>query len=458
MASAGVTAAYAEPAPGPDLPAALIAALDRDLHIDAERYLARAESAQRLADFETTARLAYPMTLAGVWMDGDIPVVGLADGTSREQAGRTAERAGFTVRRVTDSAATLHKRRDAVTRWAATQPAAIAASILDGGIDYAGNAVTVRAVGHPTLPAELGPVRVLAAGQSVRGPLRVPVESPSTPVLAATTAGGEMSGGQAYWFPMGGGYKGGCSLGFNGTDAQGNTVFVTAGHCDPMRNDPGRDSEEQRRVYRDITRGPDGKAELGTAFGHFATSNLGPYDYGIVRVHDQFAANFQNNLVSAETKSFPTEPGQAGAPGSGGGSNLALPSGSGEGATAARTAVTATAPAPVHIDGVASPVIGAPVCKSGMTTGYTCGTITAVDRVGTETDGKTTNTFEGFFIAQLCAYHGDSGGSVITGTKALGMSASGRQGDGYCAADGTLNVQPIGRVLTDNPGLRIRTS
>ncbi|MFE4459182.1 Ig-like domain repeat protein, partial [Nocardia tengchongensis] len=199
---------------------------------------------------------------------------------------------------------------------------------------------------------------------------------------------------------MGGqGYRSGetaedpCSLGFNATDGGGNAVNITAGHCNVNRGDG-------TRVYK-------GGKYLG-AFGKTVTNG---FDYGLINIDREAAPRFKNNYIDTY-----------------GGD-------------------------PLRITGTADPVVGAPVCKSGEITGYTCGKITAVGvPMNSGAHGAwVPNTFE----ATVCAIPGDSGGPYMTGTQALGLAVGGAW---ECDKSTKSYAQPIKSVLADNPGLKIRTN
>ena len=67
------------------------------------------------------------------------------------------------------------------------------------------------------------------------------------------------------------------------------------------------------------------------------------------------------------------------------------------------------------------PPVGATVCKSGRTTGYTCGTITALNQSVTYTGGIVVS---GLVRHNACVEGGDSGGANISaGAYALGMTS-----------------------------------
>ncbi|MGW6375952.1 Ig-like domain repeat protein [Rhodococcus sp. NPDC055112] len=196
---------------------------------------------------------------------------------------------------------------------------------------------------------------------------------------------------------MGGeGYRSGetdsdpCSFGFNGTDGDGNAVSITAGHCDQHRENAGGWRATKVR-------------KAGTYVGEFAKAlyGNGP-DYGWIKIDGSVARRFQNNLVSTH-----------------GGD-------------------------PVRITGTADAVIGAPACKSGETTGWTCGPITAVDPRG--------------FTAKVCVIPGDSGGAIVSGTKAIGITTGTNAWECEGVPNKELYGTPINMILAANPGLKVRTN
>lgn len=449
----------AEPAPGAEVkvPRVLAAAVARDLGIEADQYLERAEMAQRLAAFQPRGRTAYRDVYAGIRMDGDRAIVALADGPGRDAARQAAEQAGFTVEQVEHSEEALWQRRDALVRWIGAQPADIARTMLGDGIDVARNTVVLHATEAPQLPPEIGEIEIVTVAAPQSGPAP---ESPDARPLVIAAPGADYIGGRAYALTTRNG-SALCSLGFNATDAEGNTAFVTAAHCDPHQIDGEPNASETAKVY-DYSDGAKGE-ELG----YFTLTNHGPRDYALVRIHDAHAPRFQNNLVGSETRPLPGPHGvpapepQRPASGSDQGSADLLPAGSAGQPVRGEDSATPLAVAasdPIRIDGTASPVLGAPACKSGAMTGLTCGTVTAIGRDLDSTDGKKMGPrFEGHFQIDACGIRGDSGGSVITGTKALGITSTAAPAS-HCEPGNYVNAQPIDIMLKEVLGLKVRTS
>ncbi|MBD8078773.1 RICIN domain-containing protein [Cellulosimicrobium arenosum] len=104
----------------------------------------------------------------------------------------------------------------------------------------------------------------------------------------------------------------------------------------------------------------------------------------------------------------------------------------------------------VAVAGSAEQAIGASVCRSGRTTGWRCGVIEQKNVSVNYGEGDTV----GLTIGTACAEGGDSGGSVISGNQAQGIT-SGRIGD--CSSGGKFIYQPL-RPALDAYGLSLVTT
>ncbi|MFD6177799.1 MULTISPECIES: S1 family peptidase [unclassified Isoptericola] len=99
----------------------------------------------------------------------------------------------------------------------------------------------------------------------------------------------------------------------------------------------------------------------------------------------------------------------------------------------------------------ATPVsVGAQVCRSGSTTGWHCGTVTALNSSVTYPEG----TITGLIQTTVCAEPGDSGGSLLAGNQAQGVTSG---GSGNCSSGGQTFFQPVGEILAAY-GLTLVTS
>ncbi|WP_040820474.1 S1 family peptidase [Nocardia jiangxiensis] len=179
-----------------------------------------------------------------------------------------------------------------------------------------------------------------------------------------------------------------CSWAFNVIAADGTPAALTAGHCNEsvLAGRPISPDQQTFPWQNDHVTGP--------ATGSFEKSVVdGIRDYSIVRISPAARNSFRNNLVR----------GPIGGPA-------------------------------IRITGVGIPVSGAPVCKSGSTTGFTCGVITAVDQPDPQRPPIR-------FKHTALALPGDSGGALISGTLAMGI-----------ISDGGIYSDPS-RFPTDRPGV-----
>nr|MDT0663237.1 ricin-type beta-trefoil lectin domain protein [Micromonospora sp. DSM 115978] len=85
--------------------------------------------------------------------------------------------------------------------------------------------------------------------------------------------------------------------------------------------------------------------------------------------------------------------------------------------------------------------IGASVCRSGRTTGWRCGAITAKN-VTVNYSGQ---LVYGLVSSSACAQPGDSGGAFLAGNQAQGVTSG---AGGTCATGGTTVYQPVNEILS----------
>lgn len=401
--------AHAEPAapPATELPPELVTAIQRDLGLSPEQYLAKADAGQKLVAFANELRGKFPETFAGAWLDpAGTPLIGLAPGPDSGDARKAAEAAGYAVKDLPRSERALGDQLTKAQEWISTLPQPLAGLVGGAVVDVVNNNVVLRVadtanVGGIELPDFLtDAVVALSPALGSVAPVTDNGGAPADAMLGGDSYAAENSAGAFR-----------CSLGFNGTDRDGKTVNISAGHCDPSRGASGT------TVFQ-----MPGGGEFGPRLGTFARTNLQGHDFSIIRIDDAAAYRFQNNLVRV--------PGHS----------------------------------PLRISGTADPVVGAPVCKSGLTTGFTCGTVNAVNlRVAVGS-----RTLENGFSANICALQGDSGGTIVTGDRALGISSASNVGDmQHCAIAAVVTTvlgdspqlfaTPINAILADNPGLKVRT-
>ncbi|MBM4692570.1 protease [Rhodococcus hoagii] len=419
-----VAPAVAQAAPGPDtsgvsdqaahLPIQLIDALQRDLQLTPGQYLERSEAAQKLAEFAAMAGVEFPDAFGGTWLDtAGVPVVGVAgpDGAALRDA---AAQAGFTPQEVARSAQRLDADHTALTNWIATLPPEIANLVNGVSVDIAANTVVLRTENAAEPLLDLLPPGLREAARVVLGPALGSLEPAPTGLQTAYFSTDALLGGDSYEARSGGnGLR--CSLGFNAVDQAGAPVNISAGHCDPSPASAGTPSASVANTMVGGLTGP--------TVGTFEKTVLRGMDYSIIRPNRTSASLLANNMVRVPNAEA------------------------------------------LRITGTANPVVGAPVCKAGSTTGFNCGVVTNVGRSITVGDRVIDNGFD----TDICALRGDSGGPVVTGTQALGISsASNLAAVATCDATAVqqatggmgpmLSATPINSILGANPGLAVRTS
>ncbi|SFQ30579.1 streptogrisin C [Amycolatopsis arida] len=99
----------------------------------------------------------------------------------------------------------------------------------------------------------------------------------------------------------------------------------------------------------------------------------------------------------------------------------------------------------VQVRGATEAPVNASVCRSGSTTGWHCGRITARNATVTYPQGRVS----GLIRTTVCAEPGDSGGSLVTADRnnahAQGVTSG---GSGNCRSGGTTYFQPVGEILS----------
>lgn len=210
-----------------------------------------------------------------------------------------------------------------------------------------------------------------------------------------------------------------CSFGFNAVDADGSAANITAGHCDAVAREDGGST-----VYLPNRENIDESLKIG-AFTRSTVGEGSTLDYGIIGL-DQAGQDVGLNRPVIR---------------GGNGSTLT-------------------------VTGTAAPVAGAPVCKSGQSSYFTCG-IVAADRIETQlvrADGTST-TIRGF-ATTACTLSGDSGGAIVTGTLALGVISGSNSSGAPDCVEANLVLAPQGGTsslgisiqdIEAETGARVRT-
>ncbi|MFD4470302.1 trypsin-like serine protease [Rhodococcus sp. NPDC058505] len=353
------------------LPAELVEAIARDLKLTPQQYLQRAELAQRLSSYSDELRASAPDTFAGSWIATDgRPIVAV---TSTEAAQQVASD-GYGTHIAAVSERQLEGARAQLNEWITALPKDISSQINSTSVDVLNNQVVIDVVNSPigqalNLPTLLAGLQVVLSPDR-GGPVDPRPQGGDTYVTTAEPMSAATTPEQI----------GVCSFGFNAVGGDGTPYNLSAGHCDPAQEQPGATAGSP--VYLpnpvDVTR--------STQVGSFAHSEMGidsgGLDYSVIK------------LNRAGVDAGLDQPTVRGANG---------------------TTVTVT--------GTARPVVGAPICKSGQSSTFTCGIVLAesVDVPLEMMDGSS-RLVRGF-AGSTCTLSGDSGGAILTGTRALGITS-----------------------------------
>jgi hypothetical protein len=384
------------------LPPELVAAIRRDLRMSPKEYLDRAAKAQQLAAYARRFHAQHPTEYAGAWIAADgKPTIAVTNPSAAEVVAAD----GYSTKMAAVSADGLDNALTGLRNWVTSLPPALANQIGSLGVDLLNNQLVLTIANTPVgqvldLPTLIAKVEVvLAPGGG--GPIIPHPMGGDTYLSAPRTLDLPQ---QVITV---------CSFGFNAVDAHGQALSISAGHCDPNLDGPGHSAPVYVPNIHDLAHSPQA--------GSFARSSLGTasgLDYSLIALNPR------------AVRAGMDQPRVRGAYG---------------------TTVTLT--------GTADPVVGAPVCKSGQTSAFTCGFVTA-DDVETQlmTDDGKNRTVRGF-STNTCTLSGDSGGPIITGTLALGITSGSNSSSapdcdsarlGLALDGGTASLGiPINRIVAD---------
>ncbi|WP_246848599.1 S1 family peptidase [Pseudarthrobacter sp. NIBRBAC000502772] len=187
-----------------------------------------------------------------------------------------------------------------------------------------------------------------------------------------------------------------CSTGFSAFDPAGLPAVLTAGHCSA-----DGDAETATLQFQGVPAGLLGKFGFSQFGGPGNSTVLRPLDLTNpgnvgtdIAVIEELRADL-DPLPAASTWGDPSEPGPD-----------------------------------VNIIGTAAPVVGQPVCRSGRTSAWSCGTI---DEVGIYVVQGITSApadlraFNGFLSFDVQSSGGDSGGPWVSGNYAVGTHSAGEE-------------------------------
>jgi hypothetical protein len=400
------TAIPAPAAPAPEtqlsadqLPPELAQAVQRDLKMTPAEYLDRAARAQQLRDYAREFHAERPDEFAGAWLSSDGKLV---MAVTSVDAARIAASDGYQTRLAPISADNLEVSLDQLAQWITGLPRDISAAISSVAIDFLNSQLVLRVANTPTgrmlnLPTLIANVKVVLSPDS-GGPVeRRPMGGDT--YISAPTSLDEPSLTSV----------GVCSFGFNSVDAAGNALNISAGHCDP---NVGK-SNDQADVWVPNVHDLKASPQVG-AFARARLGGPGGLDYSVIKLNDRAVRAGMDQ---------PTVRGSNG------------------------TTLTLT--------GTAEPITGAPICKSGQSSTFTCGFVLA-DRVETElyTDSGESKTVRGF-ASTACTLGGDSGGAIVSGTLAMGITSGSNAADAPDCQEANIDLAQYGG--TASLGIPIRS-
>lgn len=397
--------------PVDQLPRELADAVVRDLKISPQEYLDRAARAQELSTYASDFRASRPSDFAGAWIgpDGNAVVAVTSDAAAQAVA-----KDGYDTAKAPVSADGLEKSLSDLNTWIGSLPREVASQVNGTSIDILDNQIVIDVVNSPignalNLPTLLANLKVILSPGAPK-----PVDpSPMGGDTYITTTSNIKSTSPTDISV--------CSFGFNATDGSGNPVNLSAGHCNPNA-DTGAGGAP---VYLPNPANVNDSTQIGS-FDRSSLGSASGLDWSVIDLNDKGVASGLDR---------PTVRGANGST--------------------------------VTITGTASPVVGAPVCKSGQSSSFTCG-IVAADRVETQLymeDGSS-RAVRGF-ASTACTLAGDSGGAIVTGTLALGITSGSNSGGAPDCTEANLALAqyggtaslgiPIDQVASET-GTTVRTS
>lgn len=236
-------------------------------------------------------------------------------------------------------------------------------------------------------------------------------------------------GGQGYRVDGGGVV---CSAGFSAFSPAGEPLVLTAGHC----------ADDGAARLAEVTL-PAGEPAAGSVADSGVTGQLGTFGFS------QFGGP-GNSRITGDVEN-PGEPGK----------DIAVIESIRADLNLLPAATTWADPAnlaaaSVPIIGTAKPVVGQPVCRSGRTEGWSCGTVDEVGIYvvrGPSGDPDDLRSFNGFLSTSVQSRGGDSGGPWISGNYAVGTHSAGNP---RTSAQNFAVAATLQDSLTAVPGTQLR--
>ena len=230
-------------------------------------------------------------------------------------------------------------------------------------------------------------------------------EGRETTVIEGLEAAADLRGGMPYRYSDSGGpFR--CSMGFVGIDSDTDDVEVlTAGHCEGTAG--------SNRTALNITRA--GGTGSGSPTGLTTSTVLGPALDHVTSEYPADSDNFYDHgFIDINEAAWTPKP------------EVVTYGYSSSGAPLAST--------PVFVRDAGPTTVGATICKSGATSGWTCGTVQEIDEVY-PVGGSSCAASDycvGGILATICVRGGDSGGAALVGTRAVGITSASSAPESGC--------------------------
>lgn len=291
----------------------------------------------------------------------------------------------------------------------------IAPELAKGGVDPDGmwlDGTTINV--HATTPAARSLAESLGATPTAQKP-------PAAPDLSRTAAAYDnLDNGTGWYLPLGGNSISICSTGFNGFASNGAPTVATAGHC-LLGNTPVPSAPVVANRY--VQSGAGQSGTNGGLLGTLAYSSF------------MFGGGNDSGLIPVAPASGLTPRGQ----------------------------VSTWNGGTMPVRGMKNATPGAPICKSGRTTGWTCGTVYEVNYDVSIQNPDSSVVSVNSVITSMCMWHGDSGGAAMIGNYAVGINSAGSWSSASCNdPDGYSTVYPLGgdpnSVTMAQPGWELQVA
>ncbi len=272
---------------------------------------------------------------------------------------------------------------------AAIQGVKVVDALKSSGVDVVGSSMSgTKLTVNVGSSKDVAAVKAVGATAVVGAPAKPHFKDTAFHTVSATNT----YGGEGYYYQTGDeGWR--CSIGFNGYNSSGSAEFATAGHCETAIPS-GTSAYFISQPAPQLRVGDDALSIYENPLGQPVNGGFGNgLDYG---------------LISATGTGFAPQPSLA----TWGRNSGTAPS------TGAPTSST-----PLSITGETQGIVGATMCKSGSTTGWTCGVIEAVDYETYVEDDNGGEHLVNTIVATTCLQGGDSGGGAVIGTEAVAIDS-----------------------------------